>query len=43
MKANFGILPPILLETKSGKRERGKAHADRAMITLENYLSDKYD
>jgi methylenetetrahydrofolate--tRNA-(uracil-5-)-methyltransferase len=43
MKANFGILPPILLETKSGKRERGKAHADRAMITLENYLSDKHD
>jgi methylenetetrahydrofolate--tRNA-(uracil-5-)-methyltransferase len=40
MKANFGILPP--LETggkKLGKRERGKAHADRALIDLESYLT----
>jgi methylenetetrahydrofolate--tRNA-(uracil-5-)-methyltransferase len=40
MKANFGILPPM--ETggkKLGKRERGKAHADRALIDLESYLT----
>jgi methylenetetrahydrofolate--tRNA-(uracil-5-)-methyltransferase len=43
MKANFGILPP--LETtgkKLGKRERGQAHAARAMADLETYLSSSF-
>ncbi len=40
MKANFGILPPLEQKGKKlGKRERGKAYAERAMIDLETYLS----
>jgi methylenetetrahydrofolate--tRNA-(uracil-5-)-methyltransferase len=40
MKANFGILPPLeYTGKKMGKRERGKAHAARAMTDLEQYLS----
>jgi methylenetetrahydrofolate--tRNA-(uracil-5-)-methyltransferase len=33
MKANFGILPP--LDNKIGKRERGKAYAERALADLQ--------
>ncbi|MBI5839329.1 MAG: methylenetetrahydrofolate--tRNA-(uracil(54)-C(5))-methyltransferase (FADH(2)-oxidizing) TrmFO [Chloroflexi bacterium] len=43
MKANFGILPPIEIPGKSGKRERGKVHADRALNALENYLGKEDD
>ena len=39
MKANFGILPPLVLTGKHGKRERGAAHAERALRDLETYLS----
>jgi len=40
MKANFGILPSLERENKKlGKRERGQAHAARAMADLESYLS----
>jgi len=39
MKANFGILPPLVLMGKHGKRERGAAHAERALRDLETYLS----
>jgi methylenetetrahydrofolate--tRNA-(uracil-5-)-methyltransferase len=39
MKANFGILPPLLTDEKHGKRERGKAYADRAFAVLETYLT----
>ena len=39
MKANFGILPPLENVGKLGKRERGQAYADRALTTLENYLT----
>ena len=38
MKANFGILPPLALTGKHGKRERGAAHAERALRDLEIYL-----
>ncbi len=31
MKANFGILPPLELASKIGKRDRGKAYAERAL------------
>jgi methylenetetrahydrofolate--tRNA-(uracil-5-)-methyltransferase len=42
MKANFGILPPLeKTGVKMGKRERGKAYADRAMFDLETYLQGK--
>jgi len=42
MKANFGILPPLKItgKRKLGKRERGQAHADRAMTALDNYLQE---
>ena len=40
MKANFGIMPPLEITGKKlGKRERGQAHATRAMTDLELYLS----
>ena len=39
MKATFGILPALVLTGKHGKRERGAAHAERALRDLETYLS----
>jgi methylenetetrahydrofolate--tRNA-(uracil-5-)-methyltransferase len=39
MKANFGILPPLNFEKKTGKRERGQLYADRAMNVLKEFLS----
>jgi methylenetetrahydrofolate--tRNA-(uracil-5-)-methyltransferase len=39
MKANFGILPPLELPSKVGKRDRGKAYAERALANLEFTLS----
>jgi folate-dependent tRNA-U54 methylase TrmFO/GidA len=40
MKANFGILPTLELEKKTGKRERGQLYADRAANTLKDYLDE---
>jgi methylenetetrahydrofolate--tRNA-(uracil-5-)-methyltransferase len=40
MKANFGILPVLELEKKTGKRERGQLYADRAAASLANYLEE---
>ncbi len=34
MKANFGILPPLEVGAKIGKRERGKLYAERALADL---------
>jgi len=39
MKANFGILPPLSFTDKVGKRDRGKAYAERALADLEFALS----
>src|SRR5512144_507101 len=39
MKANFGILPPLETTTKIGKRERGKAYAERALRDLASALN----
>jgi methylenetetrahydrofolate--tRNA-(uracil-5-)-methyltransferase len=39
MKANFGILPPLELEKRTGKRERGQLYADRAANALANYIT----
>ncbi|GAB4541162.1 MAG: FADH(2)-oxidizing methylenetetrahydrofolate--tRNA-(uracil(54)-C(5))-methyltra nsferase TrmFO [Anaerolineales bacterium] len=38
MKANFGILPPLVTEKKIGKRERAQAYAARAAAALREYL-----
>jgi methylenetetrahydrofolate--tRNA-(uracil-5-)-methyltransferase len=34
MKANFGILPALEFTSKIGKRDRGKAYAERALTDL---------
>jgi methylenetetrahydrofolate--tRNA-(uracil-5-)-methyltransferase len=34
MKANFGILPPLEDTAKTGKRERGRMYAERALADL---------
>ena len=39
MKANFGILPSLEFNTKIGKRDRGKAYAERALGDLSIALS----
>ncbi len=39
MKANFGILPPLEITAKIGKRERGKAYAERALADLASALN----
>ena len=39
MKANFGILPPLEFTSKIGKRDRGKAYAQRALADLQFALS----
>jgi folate-dependent tRNA-U54 methylase TrmFO/GidA len=39
MKANFGILPSLETDSKIGKRERGKAYAERALKDLQLTLS----
>jgi methylenetetrahydrofolate--tRNA-(uracil-5-)-methyltransferase len=39
MKANFGILPPLETSSKIGKRERGKAYAERALGDLQVTLN----
>jgi methylenetetrahydrofolate--tRNA-(uracil-5-)-methyltransferase len=43
MKANFGILPALELTKKIGKRERGQLYADRASLTLQNYMDENHD
>ena len=39
MKANFGILPPLETSSKIGKRERGRAYAERALGDLQFTLN----
>jgi methylenetetrahydrofolate--tRNA-(uracil-5-)-methyltransferase len=43
MKANFGILPQLELEKRTGKRERAQLYADRAANLLKSYLDEKHD
>ena len=38
MKANFGILPLLEFHSKTGKRERGQAYAERSLADLESIL-----
>jgi methylenetetrahydrofolate--tRNA-(uracil-5-)-methyltransferase len=39
MKANFGILPPLEDTQKTGKRERGRMYAERALADLSFAIS----
>ena len=39
MKANFGILPQLELDKKTGRRERGQLYADRAANVLDKYIT----
>ena len=44
MKANFGLLPPLQIETKTKgrrmrKRQRAQAHSQRALADLTAYLA----
>jgi|JFJP01.1.fsa_nt_gi methylenetetrahydrofolate--tRNA-(uracil-5-)-methyltransferase len=39
MKANFGILPALVLEKRTGKHERGQLYANRASDVLQQYIS----
>ncbi len=43
MKANFGILPPLERKTRLGKRERGQAYAERALLDLESFMAMNKD
>jgi methylenetetrahydrofolate--tRNA-(uracil-5-)-methyltransferase len=43
MKANFGILPQLELDKKTGRRERGQLYADRAGNVLEAYMTSVID
>ncbi|MBV6395791.1 MAG: Methylenetetrahydrofolate--tRNA-(uracil-5-)-methyltransferase TrmFO [Anaerolineales bacterium] len=40
MKANFGILPPLLSAEKLNKRDRARANAGRALRDLETFLNE---
>ena len=39
MKANFGILPPIESDKRLKGRDRARAHVERALADLENFLT----
>jgi methylenetetrahydrofolate--tRNA-(uracil-5-)-methyltransferase len=41
MKANFGILPPLDAEHKIGKRERGRAYAERSLADWVSVLGEE--
>lgn len=38
MKANFGILPPLTVSGKTGRRRRAQLYAQRALTDLNDYL-----
>jgi methylenetetrahydrofolate--tRNA-(uracil-5-)-methyltransferase len=40
MKANFGILPPLVSTSRLGKRERAKLFAERAQVDLEAFITE---
>ncbi len=41
MKANFGIIPPLVDGKRRNKRERAAAYAERAIRQLRNYLKEQ--
>ncbi len=40
MKANFGILPPLELDRRVGRRDRSRLYAERARLALEEFLQN---
>jgi methylenetetrahydrofolate--tRNA-(uracil-5-)-methyltransferase len=40
MKANFGILPPLVPTPRLGKRERAKLFAERAQVDLKAFITE---
>ena len=40
MKANFGLMPPLEKRIR-GKRARGAAHAERALVSLEQWIEEQ--
>lgn len=40
MKANFGILPPLQLDQKMGKRERAQKYSERSFLDLKHFLEN---
>ncbi len=40
MKANFGILPPLTLDRRIGRRERSKLYAQRAIKAMEEFITN---
>jgi len=43
MKANFGLLPQLVIDKKIGKRERGTAYAERSNNILKSFLEGLND
>lgn len=41
MKANFGIMPPLLSDKRLNRRGRAQAHAARALSDLRSYLAEQ--
>ncbi|UYN91252.1 MAG: methylenetetrahydrofolate--tRNA-(uracil(54)-C(5))-methyltransferase (FADH(2)-oxidizing) TrmFO [Anaerolineales bacterium] len=39
MKANYGIMPPLELTGRMGRRDRAKAYSERALVDLDAYLA----
>lgn len=37
MNANFGLLPPLEIKKRSGKKERKKSYAERSLRDIENF------
>ncbi|MFH2038840.1 MAG: methylenetetrahydrofolate--tRNA-(uracil(54)-C(5))-methyltransferase (FADH(2)-oxidizing) TrmFO, partial [Chloroflexota bacterium] len=40
MKANFGILPPLQMDQKMGKRERAQKYSERSFLDLKLFLEN---
>jgi folate-dependent tRNA-U54 methylase TrmFO/GidA len=38
MKANYGIMPPLEISGRMGRRDRAKAYSARALQDLDEYL-----
>jgi methylenetetrahydrofolate--tRNA-(uracil-5-)-methyltransferase len=41
MKANFGIVPPLLVKQKMNKRQRAQAYSERALNDLQDYIANE--
>jgi len=40
MKANFGILPPLALDRRLGRRDRSRLYAERARASLDEFIKE---